>query len=71
MTIDRASDTGRGKKSNFVGFLGTKSWKNRLISREFSANFPGKLGWKAIGEKTVDFRVIFRANFARNRSVLL
>ena len=30
-----------------MGFLGTKSWKNRLIPREFS----GKLGHKAIGKK--------------------
>ena len=26
----------RGKKVNFAGFLGTKSRKNRSISREFS-----------------------------------
>jgi len=30
-----ASGRSRKKKSNFVGFLGTKSRKNRLISREF------------------------------------
>ena len=37
------------------------------ISREF---FWGKLGQKAINKKTADFVVIFRANFAGNRSVL-
>ena len=59
MTIDRASDRLRKKKSNFAGFLKTKLWKNRLILREFCANFRGKLGSKAIGKKTADFRVIF------------
>ena len=58
------------KKSNFARFLGTKSRKNWLISREFRGNFQGKLGRKAIGKQTADFVVIFRANFARNRSVL-
>ena len=68
--LNRASNRSRKKKSNFVGFSGTKSRKNRLILREFRGNFWGKLDWKAIGEKTVDFVVIFRANFASNRSVL-
>ena len=37
---DRASDRSQKKKSNFVGFLGTNSWKNRPISLAFSrANF--------------------------------
>ena len=36
----RASDRSRKKKANFAGFLGANSWKNRLISQEFS----GKLG---------------------------
>ena len=57
----RASDRSWKKKSNFAGFLGTKSRKNRPISREFSG--------QTIGKKTADL-VIFRANFARNRSVL-
>ena len=40
---DRASDRSRKKKSNFTGFLGTKLWKNQLISREFlGANFTKK-----------------------------
>ena len=60
----------RGKKSNFTGFVGKKSRKNRPISREFRGNFGGKLGRKAIGKKTGDFVIIFRVNFARNRSVL-
>ena len=51
MTIDRASDRSRKKKSNFAGFLKTKLWKNRLISWEFCANFRGKLGSKGIGKK--------------------
>ena len=37
---DRASDRSQKKKSNFVRFLGTNSWKNRPISLEFSgANY--------------------------------
>ena len=51
VTIDRASDRLRKKKSNFSGFLKTKLWKNQLISRKFCANFRGKLGLKAIGKK--------------------
>ena len=51
MTIDRASDRSWKKKSNFVGFLKTKLWKNQRISREFCGNFWGKLGSKAIGKK--------------------
>ena len=47
------------KKSNFTGFLGTKSWKDRPISQEFPGNIPGKHGQKAIGKKTADFVVIF------------
>ena len=40
---DRASDRSGKKKSNFTGFLGTKLWKNQLISREFlGANFTKK-----------------------------
>ena len=54
----RASARSQKKKSNFAGFLGTKSWKNRTISREFRGNFRGKLGRKAIGIKMVDFVVI-------------
>ena len=57
ISLSRASDRSRKKKSNFAGFLGTNSRKNRPISREF---------WG----QTVDFVVILRANFARNRSVL-
>ena len=47
----RASDRSRKKKSNFAGFLGTKSQKNRPISQEFCGNFWRKLGWKAISKK--------------------
>ena len=60
----RASDSSQTKKSNFAGFLETKSQKNRTISREFRGNFQGKLGRKAIGTKMADFVVIFRENFA-------
>ena len=56
----------RKKESNFAGFVGTKS---RKIDR-FRGNFRSKLGRKELGKKTADFVVIFRANFARNRSVL-
>ena len=35
-TYIRASDNSQKKKSNFAGFLGTKSRKNRSIAREFS-----------------------------------
>ena len=59
VAICRASDRSRKKKSNFAGFLGTKSWKNRPISQEFPGNIQGKLGRKAIGEKMADFVVIF------------
>ena len=37
--IIRASDRSRKKKSNFAGFFGTNSWKNLMISREFSGVF--------------------------------
>ena len=47
----RATDRSQTKKSNFAGFLETKSQKNRTISREFRGNFRGKLGRKAIGTK--------------------
>ena len=44
--------TGRGRKrSNFAGFLGTNSRKNRPISRKFRGSFRGKLHQKAIGKK--------------------
>ena len=66
----RASDRSQKKKLNFEGFLGTNSWKNRPISWEFCGSFWGKLHQKAIGKKRADFLVIFKANFARNRSVL-
>ena len=59
---DRASDRLQKKKSNFAGFLGTNSWKNRLILREPWANFTK--------EQSADFVVIFGTNFAKNRSVL-
>ena len=49
--IDRASDRSQKKKSNFVGFLGTDSWKNWPISQEFRGSFRGKLHQKAIGNK--------------------
>jgi len=58
------------KKSNFAGFLGTNSQKNRPISREFHGKFRGKLRQKAISKKMADFMVLFKANLARNRSVL-
>ena len=38
----RASDRSRKKKSNFAGFLGTNSRKNRPISREFSGQTSPK-----------------------------
>ena len=65
-TYIRASDNSQKKKSNFTGFLG----QNRGKIGRFGGNFQGKLGRKAIGKQTADFVVIFRANFARNRSVL-
>ena len=40
---DRASDRSRKKKSNFTGFLGTKLWKNQLISGEFLGEGGGAL----------------------------
>ena len=49
--IVRALDRSRKKKSNFAGFLGTNSWKNRPISQEFRRSFQGKLHQKAIGKK--------------------
>ena len=50
-TLTRASDRSRKKKSNFVGFLGTNSRKNRPTSRVFRGSFLGKLHQKAIGKK--------------------
>ena len=41
--LSRASDRSRTKKSNFAGFLGTNSRKNRLISREFSGQTSLKI----------------------------
>ena len=38
----RASERSRKKKSNFAGFLGTNSRKNRPISREFSGQTSPK-----------------------------
>ena len=64
LPLYRASDWQWKKKSNFGRFLGTKSRKNWPISRDF------EFGRKAINKKTADFVVIFRTNFARNRSVL-
>ena len=65
----RASDRSRGKKSNFARFLGSNSRKNRPISPEFRGKFQSKLRQKEMG-KTADFVVIFKANFAGDRSVL-
>ena len=36
LAFNRASDNSWKKKSNFAGFLGTKSQKNWPISREYS-----------------------------------
>ena len=47
----RASDRSRGKKSNFTGFLGSNSRKNRPISPEFRGKFQGKLRQEAMGKK--------------------
>ena len=47
-TLSRASDRSWKKKSNFAGFLGTNSWKNRPILLEFRGSFQGKLHQKAI-----------------------
>ena len=47
----RASDRSRKKKSNFAGFLGANSQKNRPILRHFRGNVWGKLCWKSIGKK--------------------
>ena len=47
----RASDRSREKKSNFAGFLGSNSRKNRPISPEFRGKFQGKLRQKAMGKK--------------------
>ena len=65
----RASDGSRKKNSNFAEYLGTNSRKNRPISQEFHGSFRSKLHQKAIG-KNADFVVLFKANFARNQSVL-
>ena len=57
----------RGKKSQILwDFTG----QNRRKIGQFRGNFRGTLGQKAIGKKMADFAVIFRENFARNRSVL-
>ena len=53
---DRASDRSGKKKSNFTGFLGTKLWKNQLISREF-------LGANLTNKKMANLAVIFKENF--------
>ena len=64
--INRASDISQKKNQISRDF-----WRQNCgkIGR-FRGNFQGKLGRKAIGEKTAEFVVIFRANFATNRSVL-
>ena len=60
------SDRSRKKKSHFAGFFRDKFAENRpIFAGVFGANHR-----KAIGKKTADFVVIFKANFARNRSVL-
>ena len=41
---------GSGKKSNFAGFLGANSQKNRPILLHFSGNVCGKLCRKSIGK---------------------
>ena len=57
----------RGKKSQ----ISRDCWgQNHGKIGRFRRNFQGKLGRKAIGKQTADFVVIFRANFARNQSVL-
>ena len=58
-----------GKKSNLAGFLGDEIAEKSAV---FAGIFRGKLGRKAIfyWQITADFVVIFRANFARNQSVL-
>ena len=66
VVVSRASDRSRKKKANFAGFLGTNSPKNR----RFRGNFWGQTSTKSYRQKTVDFVVMFKANFARNRSVL-
>ena len=67
--LQRASDRSQKKKPNFTGFLGTNSRKNRLILREFRRSFRANFTKKQ-SVKTANFVVIFRANFARNWSVL-
>ena len=42
---------GSGKKSNFAGFLGANSRKNRPILRHFRGNVWAKLRRKSIGKK--------------------
>ena len=64
--INRASDNSRKKSQISRDFWG----QNRGKIGRFRGNFQGKLGWKAIGKKTAEFVVIFRANFATNQSVL-
>ena len=66
-SLCRASDRSWKKKSNFVGFLGTKSRKTRLILREVLGQTWPESNRK---KKKADFVVIFRANFAKKRSVL-
>ena len=48
-----------GKKVKFCGIFGDKIAERLPISREFHGNFLGKLGQKAISEKTAEFVVIF------------
>ena len=70
----------QGTLLHFAGLL-IGCGKRSQISRDFwgqirgkigrfCRTFRGKLHWKAIGEEKAYFVVIFRANFARNRSVL-
>ena len=62
--IVRVSDRSRNKKSNFAGFLGTNSWKNQLILREFRGSFRGRLHQKAIGKKRpILWLLIFQGKF--------
>ena len=60
---NRASDRPQKKKSNFAGFLGTNSRKNRLISREFCGSFWANFTKKQ-SVKNGRICVIFKANFA-------
>ena len=66
----RPSDRSWKKKVKFCGICRDKIAEKSADFAEFHENFWGKLGRKAINKKTADFVVIFRANFAGNRSVL-